>query len=143
MSPRWSTERRARRRRSTHLSAVAHCASPGAILWPGTICEKPSSANTRAMMAAVRRLLNARAAMLASLAIMCLNYAGTSRWSHIPGALHGARQPIFVGILAVTIVLGLLRWPAHRAPLGRVASASAGAAIVVLIILFFVWFPLE
>jgi hypothetical protein len=93
------------------------------------------------MMAPVRRLISARTAMLASLAIMCLNYAGTSRWAHIPGSLHGPKQPIFIAVLILTASLALMPWPPARAPLGRAARLAGWTGVVLLAGLFFVWFP--
>ena len=79
--------------------------------------------------------------MLASLAIMCLNYAGTSRWAHIPGSLHGSKQPIFVAVLILTAILALMPWPSARAPLGRVARLTGWIGVTLLAVLFFIWFP--
>ena len=65
-------------------------------------------------MPAVQRLITPRAALLAALGLMSLNYALTSRWAAIPGSLHGAKQPVFLAILAVTILLAIVRWPRQR-----------------------------
>lgn len=93
------------------------------------------------MMTPVRRLISARTAMLASLAIMCLNYAGTSRWAHIPGSLHGPKQPIFIAVLILTTILALWPWPSARPPLGRAARLTGWSGVILLAVLFFIWFP--
>ena len=92
-------------------------------------------------MAPVRRLLSARTAMLASLAIMYVNYAGTARWAHIPGSLHGPKQPVFLVVLVLTTILAVMPWPSTRAPLGRAASLTGWIGVILLAVLFFIWFP--
>ena len=72
---------------------------------------------------------------------MCLNYAGTTRWAAVPGSLHGAKQPLFLAILIVTIVLAVLPWPRERSPMGPLARAIGWTAFGSLCIFFFIWFP--
>ena len=79
--------------------------------------------------------------MLASLGVMWLNYAFTARWAQIGGSIHGAKEPIFVVLLALTSILAVKSWPEARAPLGRVATFMGGAGVFVLAALLFVWFP--
>lgn len=79
--------------------------------------------------------------MLASLAIMGLNYAGTGRWSHISGSLHGSKWPVFLVLLGLTTALALRRWPVERPPLGLAARVIGWSGVILLGGLFFVWFP--
>src|SRR5688572_4006059 len=72
---------------------------------------------------------------------MCLNYACTARWAHVPGSIHGPREPFFIGLLLLTVVLTLMPWLSARGPLGRWARLIAWAGILGLAVLFFVWFP--
>ena len=89
------------------------------------------------------KLTGPRAALVASLGLMWLNYALTARWAHIPGSVHGPKEPVFVGLLGLTTVLALLPWPSARAPLGWTARLAGWSGLAVLIGLFFVWFPLR
>lgn len=89
------------------------------------------------------RVIGPRAALLASLGIMWLNYALTARWAHIPGSLHGSKEPLFLGLLVLTTALALTPWPAVRAPLGWMARIAGWSGLVALLVLFFVWFPLR
>lgn len=92
-------------------------------------------------MPAVQRLITPRAALLAALGLMSLNYAFTARWAAIPGSLHGAKQPVFLAILAVTILLAIVRWPCQRAPLTGLARAIGWTGVGTLCVFLFVWFP--
>jgi hypothetical protein len=90
----------------------------------------------------VRRLISARTVMLASLGVMWLNYALTSRWAQTPGSIHGPKEPLFACLLSVTTLLALMSWPSSaRAPLGRVAHLVGWLGIILLAVMFFVWFP--
>jgi hypothetical protein len=89
----------------------------------------------------VRRLITARTVMLASLGVMWLNYALTSRWAQTPGSIHGPKEPLFVCLLILTTLLAVRSWPSARAPLGRVAHLVGWLGIVLLAGMFFVWFP--
>ena len=106
----------------------------------------------------LERLTGPRAALVAALAMMWLNYAFTSRWAHIPGSVHGPKKPLFVGLLILTTALALMPWPAPsarlttapalmpwpapRARLGWPARIAGWSGVVALIVLFFIWFPL-
>ena len=83
----------------------------------------------------------ARAAILASLALMSLNYALTARWADIPGSLHGPKRWVFLPLLLLTIVLSLWTRPRNRAPLGSLATIAGAGAVLALAGVFFVWFP--
>jgi len=89
------------------------------------------------------KLTGPRAALLASLGLMWLNYALTARWAHIPGSVHGPKEPLFVGLLGLTTVLALVPWPPARPPLGWMARLAGWSGFAVLVALFFVWFPLR
>ncbi len=89
----------------------------------------------------VQRSIGPRAALLASLAIMWLNYALTARWAHIAGSVHGPKQPLFLGLLVLTSLLALMPWPSTRSPLGWTARIAGWTGFIVLLALFFVWFP--
>jgi hypothetical protein len=54
-----------------------------------------------------RRLRDPRVALLATLAITWLNYLLTSRWAHVPGSIHGAKEPWFVAALIVATLAAL------------------------------------
>lgn len=88
-------------------------------------------------------LTGPRAALVASLAMMWLNYAFTSRWAHIAGSVHGPKKPLFVGLLILTTALALMPWPAPRARLGWPARIAGWTGVVALVVLFVIWFPLS
>ena len=106
----------------------------------------------------LERLTGPRAALVASLAMMWLNYAFTSRWAHIAGSVHGPKKPLFVGLLirhdrAGADALARAEREAHdRAGADAVARAARGlgwppriagwTGVVALVVLFFIWFPL-
>ena len=87
------------------------------------------------------KLTGPRAVLVASLGLMWLNYALTARWAHIPGSVHGPKEPLFVALLGLTTVLALLPWPSARGPLGWTSRLAGWSGLAVLIGLFFVWFP--
>jgi len=91
----------------------------------------------------LQTLTGPRAALAASLGLMWLNYALTGRWAHIPGSVHGPKEPFFVAILALTTTLALMPWPPARAPLGWIARIAGLSGIAALLALFFVWFPVR
>ena len=91
----------------------------------------------------LKGLTGPRAALVASLGLMWLNYALTARWAHIAGSVHGPKEPLFVGLLGLTTALALMPWPATRATLGWTARLAGWSGVAVLLGLFFVWFPLR
>ena len=90
----------------------------------------------------LEKLTGPRAALVAALAMMWLNYAFTSRWAHIAGSVHGPKKPLFVGLLILTTALARMPWPAPRARLGWPARIAGWSGVVALVVLFFIWFPL-
>ena len=90
----------------------------------------------------LERLTGPRAALVAALAMMWLNYAFTSRWAHIAGSVHGPKKPLFVGLLIVTTALALMPWPAPSVRLGWPVRIAGWSGVVALAVLFFIWFPL-
>jgi hypothetical protein len=90
--------------------------------------------------------LTPRLALLASLALLWLNFLLTARWAHVPGALHGPKWPFVAALLALATALAL-RWKggASTEPDTRTAAAEGRwilvAGVAALIAGLFVWFP--
>lgn len=84
--------------------------------------------------------MTSRVVLALSLGLMWLNYALTARWAHVPGSVHGAKEPVFVLLLALASAALLWRWPGRDVPrwLGRTAMALGLGLVVVS---FFQWFP--
>lgn len=89
--------------------------------------------------------LTPRLALLASLALLWLNFLLTARWAHVPGALHGPKWPFVAALLALTTALAL-RWKDGASNESGAGTAAEGrwvlvAGLAVLIAGLFVWFP--
>ena len=90
--------------------------------------------------------LSARTALLFTLALFWLNFLTTSRWAHVPGALHGPKWPFVVALLALTTALAV-RWKGGApAEPGTRAAAAEGrwilvAGLAALIAGLLVWMP--
>ena len=82
-----------------------------------------------------------RVALAASLGIMWLNYALTARWAHIAGSVHGAKEPVFVGVLSIATLLVCLPWQKGVPELRLTARITGWTGLAVLIVCFLVWFP--
>jgi hypothetical protein len=91
-------------------------------------------------------------ALVASLAIMVLNYALTSRWAAVAGALHGPKEPVFLVALVATAAVIAWSWrrepggsrrdPADG-PLDRLSWIACAAGMGLLIVSFLIWFPAD
>ena len=86
-----------------------------------------------------------RLALRLSTVIWWINYLMAERWAHVPGALHGPKEPWFVAaLLALTV---LVWWPRGQRPddapgLHRAdAWLVAACGVTVLCAAFLVWFP--
>jgi hypothetical protein len=84
--------------------------------------------------------VTSRVALALSLGLMWLNYALTARWAHVPGSIHGSKEPVFLLLLVLSSIALLRRWPERDAPrwVGRTAI-SLGLGL--LLASFFQWFP--
>ena len=84
--------------------------------------------------------MTSRVVLALSLGLMWLNYALTARWAHVPGSVHGAKEPVFVLLLALASAALLWRWPGRDMPrwLGRTAM---GLGLGLVVVSFFQWFP--
>ena len=94
----------------------------------------------RARAAAVGRFTPA-VAFGASLALWWLNVALTTRWSQVPGSIHGAKRPFFLAALLVLTALAVRQRtsaPVHAPRLWR-AVFLVGAGVLGLAL--FRWFP--
>ena len=81
-----------------------------------------------------------RVVLACSLGLMWLNYALTSRWAHVPGSIHGAKQPLFLLLLVGVSAALLRRWPERDAP-GWLGRAVMAAGLGFLVVSVFQWFP--
>lgn len=87
-----------------------------------------------------------RLALLASLALLWLNFLLTARWAAVPGALHGPKWPFVAALLALTTALAVW-WPNGKSnDTGARTAGSDGrwilaAGVVALIAGLAVWFP--
>jgi hypothetical protein len=105
--------------------------------------------STQSVLAAVARAAERlsghpaapRWALLSSLALIWVNFLSTGRWGHVPGALHGPKRPLFLGVLLVATLVAARRW--RGLPFGRVPWMTAAGGVLVLVGSFFVWFPLS
>ena len=84
--------------------------------------------------------MTSRVVLAMSMGLMWLNYALTARWAHVPGSIHGSKEPLFVLLLVLASAALLRRWPERDAPrwMGRTAM-SLGLGL--LVASFFQWFP--
>src|ERR1700741_4694543 len=109
----------------------------------------------------MRRASWSRGAFLSSLGILWLNFLLTSRWSHIPGSIHGPKRPWFVAALTLATILAIWRWPREEpdehhpeeqqpedqrpeereSRLGAIVPLAAMAGMLVLGVAVFVAFP--
>ncbi|MBI2834105.1 MAG: hypothetical protein HYX76_06725 [Acidobacteria bacterium] len=88
------------------------------------------------------RLTTPRTALLASLAIMWLNYALTSRWAHIPGSIHGPKQPFFLMALVVaTVGAARTRGIGRPVRMPLISRLAFAASVAMLGAAFVSWFP--
>jgi hypothetical protein len=91
--------------------------------------------------------VSAKAALLATLALLWLNFLTTARWAHVPGALHGPKWPYVLALLLLTTVLAV-RWKGS-APAGDPTIAATegrwvlAAGLVTLVAGILVWLPLS
>jgi hypothetical protein len=90
----------------------------------------------------IQRILSPRWVLLMCLGVMWLNYAFTSRWAHVVGSIHGTKEPVFLGILALLTIVVVRGWPAQEAP-RRSGQIALLGGLGLLIISFFHWFPLR
>jgi hypothetical protein len=91
-------------------------------------------------------VIGSRIALLASLALLWLNFLLTARWAHVPGALHGPKWPFVAALLILTTALAL-RWKGGASTETGARSAAAegrgvlAAGSVALVAGLIVWFP--
>ena len=83
----------------------------------------------------------ARLCLLAALVLCWLNYLLTARWAHVPGALHGEKEPWIVALLSATTLLAIITRVGAPTRLGRVAPAMAIVGVAFLALAFLRWFP--
>lgn len=82
-----------------------------------------------------------RHVLLASLALMGLNYALTSRWADVAGSIHGPKEPVFLAVWLATVLATVWK-PRSILPTGpRIAGAVAVGGLLVLTSGVLVWFP--
>ena len=86
-----------------------------------------------------------RAALLASLALLWLNVALTTRWAHVDGSINGAKRPLYAAALAAATVFAVasLRRSGNARMSSRGAHAIALGGAVVLAVCFLRWFPIH
>lgn len=84
-----------------------------------------------------------RLALLASLALLWLNYLLTARWAAVEGSLHGPKEPWFVAALLVATAFMFRRGQAPMRWPGSLGHFAAIAGITALGAAFLVWMPLS
>lgn len=84
-----------------------------------------------------------RVALIASLAVMWLNFGLTTRWAHVDGSINGAKRPFFfIALLAATAFAVATRRGRPAREMSRPAArALAAVAILFLSYCFLCWFP--
>jgi hypothetical protein len=83
-----------------------------------------------------------RTAVLASLGLIAINLAVTSRWADVPGALRGWRWPFIVVAIVLAAISAIRRRPAHALPLRWLPRLLLWTGSLLLVGEFlFEWFP--
>lgn len=101
----------------------------------------PSGQDTKRLDRLLHSPLTVRIALLSSLAICWLNVALSSRWTEVPGAVHGARLPWILAALALTTALAARQrvlGPVHMPALARVFLVIGATLLAVAV---FRWLP--
>lgn len=83
-------------------------------------------------------------ALRVSTLIWWANFLLTTRWAHVPGSIHGPKEPWFAAaLIALTVTVWWPRGPVANVPLitPRAAAGVAGLGAGLLAAAFLIWFP--